>query len=1164
MKKLIISIILFVSLIFIQALQCQVVLSDTLIELSNGYSIIRLFSQNGYSCDYLFHGNADDAEIITGQLGSETPETEEGDILENTLWLPDPDGGAMPQDAVLSTSTVDGKIYIFGNRRLVVKNAATGSTIKSLTISSYGNIFATQAYLLNPFSRYLAISPEDTMIYCATFGNELHFIDGKTDEIVQTISEASFGEQLSTSIYYVENTNRLYWILNSWVSSKLRMFDFNTGLQEELALSEQIYDFTPDANGDYIYLSTKTAVKTLDAAQLSVEQSYTTGASGALVFDQATSKLYAQMNGNWPNAGPLHYFSNSGLYQGSLSTGIISVIGRCSRPLITGVTDDSKIYFSGVMQNGYSVKIINGTTQLISTVNTPKPLFSIAYKLATDKIFGGSTDLTMSIDGYSDDMLDTQTLRGCESRRIKVLPENSDNVYSLNTGEGTVFRIQDNCQYNEFVQTGMSSYKGCYNTQNDKSYFAQCESDYQDGIVSVYDNNNNWLTTVEDVGQDITSIVYNEASNKIFVACYGDGNVTIISGITNSIIAKIIVTGTGEHEQVWPRLLLSYDEYVYVAGYEGIAYINAITHATEIITDEILSIPTDIEKDEVNQQVYFAYPMVSPDIYSVVHSLPAPYINNTYWVGGSFPVSITYHPVNNKVYIGNFYPDLGSILELTPGLNYVKSYGLNHPIRHVEKNPFRKYLYALGEYDVYGYLSVIDITDPNPVPVNTFTIKRSNGLVYNPINDKILTHEWYPDYGNEISLHTVDSYDNAGTKDIATGNMIPMPAIMNFSQYSKAEPFFNKNFNKLYFGNHGFSNASVIKCYADELSLTTDITWLSLPRMGRYENNEYYTDSVLMRNNWYPQVGFDLEGYFLPDDEFKHRIFEPPNWDGLFTTVKSTQGCKLDFAASELPTPKIELHGAIVPPETELTIYGNNEANWLGYFLKDAQWVKDAIPANIYDHYLTSIQTQYWSKHKIWGFWVATGKETPLEYGDMVILKMNYGGSVEFQWNMPSEPADDVVISETEYFTFEEELDYVPFYIQTDSTSDIKEIGAMVNGECYGATVRNPGDTLVEVDSYIFNVPPGSVVEFETWDGYKASGVEKGSYAVYNPLNGNMEKRNIYAGERQEYYLVSLKSSVNSIIPGDISSLECFPNPVNGHCRIVFRLNNETFVDIAL
>jgi hypothetical protein len=291
-----------------------------------------------------------------------------------------------------------------------------------------------------------------------------------------------------------------------------------------------------------------------------------------------------------------------------------------------------------------------------------------------------------------------------------------------------------------------------------------------------------------------------------------------------------------------------------------------------------------------------------------------------------------------------------------------------------------------------------------------------------------------------------------------------------------------------------------------------------------------------------------------------------PHWFGELENVVSTSGYKLYIGQSSGLQPNISLYGARLHPDTELTIAGGGAKQDLGYFIEEAQYPWDAFPSDLYNNYLTSIKAQKWTmeKDEYAEGWIITGSVTPIRYGDMVIVKTNLQNEVEFEWNDPDESEEDVELPEPQNYTWEEQADYTPFYVETDASSDIVEIAVKVDGECKGAVVRKSGDTLVEVNGYFDELPVGSVVEFETWNGLKSKPVKKDGYIVRNNKTGKKEKRNVYIGEKQDYYMISLKAAEIFEIPDEVSLISCQPNPFNSSTTITMQLNSDQRVWVEI
>jgi hypothetical protein len=229
---------------------------------------------------------------------------------------------------------------------------------------------------------------------------------------------------------------------------------------------------------------------------------------------------------------------------------------------------------------------------------------------------------------------------------------------------------------------------------------------------------------------------------------------------------------------------------------------------------------------------------------------------------------------------------------------------------------------------------------------------------------------------------------------------------------------------------------------------------------------------------------------------------------------------------------------------------------------------EECLPASLWN-VLTQIRTQYWSMTKVpigpggTGYWFIKGTPHPFQYGDLVILKTSQPYN-HFQWQNTGAMAEDHEIPATSYFTFEEQSDYLPFYIETDPTSGIMEIAVLADGEVKGASIREQGDTIVEVKGYLEGVAPGALIEFETWEGTKSKPIEKGDYVVIDHGRNTREKRNIYAGEKAIYYHVSLQSNEVFDMPPEIGFVTCQPNPFGNNTTFTYRINEKNNITIRI
>ena len=454
-------------------------------------------------------------------------------------------------------------------------------------------------------------------------------------------------------------------------------------------------------------------------------------------------------------------------------------------------------------------------------------------------------------------------------------------------------------------------------------------------------------------------------------------------------------------------------------------------------------------------------------------------------------------------------------------------------------------------------------------------IRSSNGYIYDTINDQIYFHTNFPDGNDNVELEynikSLNGFDNEFSNQVNTSLNTYSDIFMSKERIVQAKPSYNYEDNLIYFGNYGSATATKIKAF-DE-SLTFKVTngvgwkWISFPRMERYKDEIFEAKTLLSRiKPWdngiptpinlkleYKPTGYDLSiSYSLAN-----------GWENnpSLSSLQSTQGYKLKYEGNTNMA-SIRLEGAKEDYDATIDLVAG--VNWIGYFIDQGYLPQQCFPANLWAS-LTQIQTQYWTMVKIFPnppIWL--GKPKPFQYGELVVLTTNHPYD-NFQWQIPSGGgigAEDIPL--TGFYSFEEQADYLPFYVETDSTSDILEIAVLADGEVKGAAIREAGDTIVEVNGYLQGVAPGAIIEFDTWNGYKSEPIEKGNYIVIDHGRKIREKRNIYAGEKSSYYHVSLKSNELYDVPPEIGLVTCQPNPVWNNTTFTFRINEKSNITIRI
>ncbi len=255
----------------------------------------------------------------------------------------------------------------------------------------------------------------------------------------------------------------------------------------------------------------------------------------------------------------------------------------------------------------------------------------------------------------------------------------------------------------------------------------------------------------------------------------------------------------------------------------------------------------------------------------------------------------------------------------------------------------------------------------------------------------------------------------------------------------------------------------------------------------------------------------------------------------------------------------LDVPGFKVNDNTEIVLNGNNVENWVGYWLEDTQEIEDAFAdywdgSNIY-----YIQSQFWTAHYENGAWQTTSRVPTLSYGDMVIVKCRSTIS-DFEWNNGA-PTEKTVFADPEYFSYSEQADYVPLYIEVGENDIPQEIGAIVNGECIGATVVE--DIVNQINVYTTSTSPGNI-ELELYYGNRSENKIISSYKCVSSSNPNTIMSQLSTEHVADSWYIDLREGSSITPTPENLSLDNYPNPFNPSTTISYSLPHDGMVEISV
>jgi hypothetical protein len=1121
-------------------------------DLEGNFKIVRLKNTMGLYSEYLYEGNTSDIEKYFMETSGTVISSNERDTFEENEWLPTvyfDELGAMPSAIIWADS-----VYVYGGRKLIVLDEVTHTTvIGTLEVSDKANAFIDFLMPLKPNVHQLCFYPEtDTiLLLCATTGGELIFIKLLGLEIIQEMEDSENASLISSSVYATSEMDYILWILNYWNgTSKIKKIMYDQNIDEYVIEAESIFYENEiidcfalgNSNEGNIILAFLDRVKEINSYDLSLLFEYPD-----LIVDKLErqyshvknqDKLVMVGNGN------LNYFSGCKIEK---------AFGSCwdhknGIVYFTGIDDEQKFKTINYSEEGFkNFDNIGAIDIKYNWVSEGAPEYSVA---AVGK------EYFMGFD-ENGDLLCTSSMDGFHGYRVS--------IDFNNTGEvGTsVICLIDGCLRTyrrhgcEFVQgrtVGISSTLSCVNENSHKVYFFY----NGDGISNQYQINNGGeesTGTFDELGS-VRDCIYNEG--KVFAAQYNEfdnsGTIYVVLDEGNYSIDL--------GEDLKPEIFCKMNEFVYCSASQGNNSVLYQIDASEIYPQ--ISSPVNINGRinafSVNESDGIVFALLNGYIIEISTDL----ILNPHVSSSNDARDICYNTQNNKIYVADYSTQ--EIDVYNNNLNYLSSINVTGYPKKLFYNQYQDNIYLISDKE-HGLDEVAIICCETGQVNEAYEIRKSDGTVYNGVNDQLYIYSDFPseEENLEFNLKVMDNWQDNFSNQVNMDNFNYSDILIR-SKNRRSNISFDPVTDKIYRGNAGFCTASVINTYKENITITPNTwKWLSFPRMERYHDEPFDAVTLLERIQPWPPNYLKMMYETTGNSKFIEYINESWNIASNLTSLQSSQGYKINYQKSGVESCTLRMEGAKEDYDLIFDLEGTGD-HWVGYFLDKPQYPEDCLPADLWN-ILTQIRTQTWSMTKIFtepNYWFIKGTIKPFHYGDLVILKTSqpYLG---FQWQMGSSQAgQDEEIPLPGYFSFEEQSDYIPFYIEMDSASEIAEIAVLADGIVKGASNRSSGDTLVEVKGYLEDVPEGAVISFETWDGYKSTPAEKGSYIVIDHKHNAREKRNIYTGENEFYYHVSFKSKETYEVPAEISWITCQPNPLNENTEFSFMLNLQGNVSISI
>jgi len=1087
------------------------------------------------------------------------------DVFLENIYVPTENSQASPHSIVYND--INNLFYIYTGQKIIFVNKTIGIIVGAITVGQTGYFIGFHSIIEK--THKLVFDHSRNYIYCANEDDKLLVIDCNNNQIIHEFS--SLDPLIGSFLYYNPDLDRLYWAQNSvhiignTCLVGINLSSMSTFGPYDIASGHIIFDVTFCHQNDYLALSTSSKeghngyVSLLDPLDLSEFDSYNFGSYDAtkLLYIDEANRLYciSQNNSNsCLDAFLINPYTNQLNYISNYSINDFPVFGSESSCYIGN--NIHYAYFVGKTTTGdFKLVIVDYTRQ-----NTNSPIVAELILPHVDQVLCSPSNDRVYCSGYNlykiygSDIENSVSVNGVSNHLIHA---GDDQIVLSNLEANSIDSYSLSLELIHQVHLGDDILKGVLNPTWQKNYWIQDFSPESETFLSIQNLSDNSFTSIA-IGRAIYDLAYHAGSEKLVVSNhdYMESQITVVDGHTD----QFQVISTDQVNLFQP----GENNYTYLGGWNVLEFMNMSDYTIGQIQNNGLTSPYEIRdfallKDGNCIALAYEDGIWGCKLLEIDHNSNQIIGSHSYQIlPSNYSNALFYNKVKNQIYLLSDY----SVTIINPSnFSVVETIYLSETIRECQYSPrndrliivFLEPIIQFYNASTYEFLHEIQF------PVEDHII----ATYYNQVNDMVYLHMFHYDinyYKNQIRLYSYRCDDFELSSDI----YLQENFVKDLFPISPTEKMvFDESSNYLYIPNQGLGNISIVQCSKDEIALQPRVwNWLSFPRLEREDNNPVPAQNVLLNIDPFPPY---LQMTNLPPQSYEEENIEyhtwTPHWTGDLNEIYSTRGYKLE--TSNTYVSYLSMEGTQLDPAYPLTIYAGYQ-NWVGYY---PTWQQDpfAALADVLDE-LTLIKHHDWVCVKVWGYipprgnlepyWICCNTK-PLKYADMLILECSE--DVTFQWGGASSGGNHE-LPKSDYYSYTEEPDYTPIFIELDTSDHPLEIGAFIADSCIGAAVVEELDSMVMIRGYMPDDSSG-IVTFEKYYGAEKSASDRiDEYYVLNNTTNVREKRAINSRENKKYYLVSFKNEINSISWINPLILDLNPNPCPGSCKIDYFIPWESDV----